>query len=105
MGLCPVVLFAFVRIATNARAVEEPMTIGEACGYVLSWLNQAITRLVKMDEFSCIGALRFLEIAGAVANLSTDAQIAAIAAANRATIHSADADFYRFGVDWRNPLP
>ena len=39
VGLCPVVLFAFVRIATNARAVEESMTIGEACGHVLSWLG------------------------------------------------------------------
>ncbi len=75
VGLCPVVLFAFVRITTNARVFEEPMTIGEACGYVLSWLNQAITRLVKMDEFSCIGALEYLERAGAGANLTTYAKL------------------------------
>jgi hypothetical protein len=36
VGLCPVVLFAFVRIATNARAFVDPMTIGEASGHVRS---------------------------------------------------------------------
>jgi len=104
VGLCPVVLFAFVRIATNARAFEQPMTVGEARGHVRYWLDEAITRLVEMDEAACLGALEFLDRAGAGANLTTDAQIAAIAVANWAIIHSADADFYRFGMDWKNPL-
>lgn len=104
VGLCPVVLFAFVRIATNARAFVDPMTIGEASGHVRSWLDEEVARVLDMDAASCIEALRLLDKAGAGANLTTDAQIAAIAAANKATIHSADADFARFGVDWKNPL-
>jgi len=105
VGLCPVVLFAFVRIATNKRAFEDPMTIGEASGHVRAWLDQEVTRLLEMDESICMGALQLLEQAAAGANLTTDAQIAAIALANKATIHSADADFSRFGVEWKNPLP
>ena len=36
VGLCPVVLFAFVRIGTSLRAFEEPMTIEEASRHVRS---------------------------------------------------------------------
>ncbi len=104
VGLCPVVIFAFVRIATNMRAFEVPMTIGEASGHVASWLDQEVTRVLEIDESTCMGALRLLEKAGAGGNLTTDAQIAAIALANKATIHSADADFSRFGVKWKNPI-
>lgn len=104
VGFCPVVIFAFVRIATNKRAFENPMSIEEASGHVRSWLDKEATRLLDMDEASCIVALQLLEKAATGANLTTDAQIAAIAAAKKATIHSADSDFSRFGADWRNPL-
>jgi uncharacterized protein len=36
VGLLPVVLFGFVRIGTNARAYQHPMTPSEAAGHVRS---------------------------------------------------------------------
>jgi predicted nucleic acid-binding protein len=50
----------------------------------------------------CLGYLRAIGTAG---NLTTDAQIAALAAEHGATVYSNDADFARFeDVRWVNPL-
>ncbi|MGH9380986.1 MAG: hypothetical protein ACRD2Z_10290 [Thermoanaerobaculia bacterium] len=50
-------------------------------------------------------ALSWLEAAGAGGNLTTDAQIAAIAHRHRATVQTADTDLGRFPDGrWRNPL-
>jgi hypothetical protein len=49
--------------------------------------------------------VQWLEAARSGANLTTDAQIAALASRHRATVHTADTDFGRFpGVRWLNPL-
>jgi predicted nucleic acid-binding protein len=49
--------------------------------------------------------MEWLDAQGSGANLTTDAQIAAIATRHRATVHTADTDFARFpGVRWSNPL-
>jgi len=46
-----------------------------------------------------------LREAGVAANLTTDAQIAALAIEHQAEVHSNDADFGRFpGLRWVNPL-
>lgn len=51
-------------------------------------------------------ALELLQGAGTGGNLTTDAQIAAIALRHRAIIHTADTDYARFpDVSWKNPLP
>jgi predicted nucleic acid-binding protein len=47
----------------------------------------------------------FLESLGTAGNLTTDAQLAAIAVEFQAELHSTDADFSRFqGLKWKNPL-
>ena len=50
----------------------------------------------------------FLELvtrAGTAGNLTTDAQIAALAIEHHAVVHSSDHDFGRFpGLRWINPL-
>jgi uncharacterized protein len=45
-----------------------------------------------------------LEKVGAGGNLTTDAQIAAVAKEHGALVHTADSDFSRFGVTWKNPI-
>ena len=105
VGLCPVVLFAFVRIGTSRRAFEEPMTIEEASRHVRSWLEMPSTHLLPQEESDVIRALDWLVLQGVGGNLTTDAQIAATALRTRAEVHTADADFSRFpGVKWVNPL-
>ena len=105
VGLCGVVLFAFVRIGTSRKAFEDPMTIEEAADHVRSWLARPVTDFLTMQEADVVQALHWLEAAGSGGNLTTDAQIAAIAHRHRAVVHTAETDFDRFSdVRWRNPL-
>ena len=105
VGLCAVVLFAFVRVGTSRKAFECPMTIEEAGLRVRSWLERPVTDFLITQEADFLLALHLLEIAGSGGNLTTDAQIAAIAHRHRATVHTADTDFNRFpDVRWLNPL-
>jgi len=104
VGICPCVLFAFIRIGTNARAFENPMSIDEATAIVGEWLQVACIQLLEFTPEDCEQAIRLLRKAGSGGNLTTDAQIAAIAVRLHASIHTADSDFSRLGVDWQNPL-
>ena len=105
VGLCPAVLFAFVRIGTSPRAFTEPLTVEEAAGHVEAWLQQPAAQLLEVDAEDIRSALGLLRRAGTAGNLTTDAQIAALGLRHRAVVHTADADFARFpGVRWRNPL-
>ena len=105
VGLCGVVLFAFLRIGTSRRAFLQPLSIEEASQHVRSWLQRSVTDLLALDEADVLRAMEWLEAQGSGANLTTDAQIAAIATRHRATVHTADTDFQRFpGVRWKNPL-
>lgn len=104
IGLCSVVIFAFVRIATHARVFENPLHIGEAVEIVRSWLDASPVRLIEPNAEDCLRSLQLLETVGSGGNLTTDAQIAAISERLKAAIHTADTDFARFGVRWNNPL-
>lgn len=105
VGLCPVVLFAFLRLSTHGRVFEHPMTAGEAAEHVASWLARPNVRLLVAGPGHVESVCGLLSKAGTAGNLVTDAQIAALALEYGATVHSADTDFARLtGVVWRNPL-
>ncbi len=105
VGLCNVVLSAFVRIGTSRRVFEQPLTVAEAAACVRHWLGRSVTEFLLMQERDLLLALKLLEAAGAGGNLTTDATIAAIAISCKATVHTADTDFGRFpAVRWLNPL-
>ena len=105
VGLCGVVMFSFLRVGTSRRAFRNPLSIEEAGRHVRSWLQRSITDLLILDESDLLRAMEWLTAEGVGGNLTTDAQIAAIAARHRATVHTADTDFQRFpGVRWKNPL-
>jgi toxin-antitoxin system PIN domain toxin len=103
--LCPLVLFAFVRISTTTRAFPHPMTIAEASAHVEEWLQRPNVQVATVEEGDIAVSLQLLREAGTGGNLTTDAQIAALAQRLGATIHTADGDYARFpGVRWLNPL-
>lgn len=105
VGLCGVVLFAFIRISTSRRAYTHPMSIQEASEHVQDWLEHTNTDLLVLEEVDLLRSLEWLNSLGCGANLTTDAQIAVIASRHRATVHTADTDFKRFPrVRSRNPL-
>ncbi len=71
----------------------------------MRWFEQPIVQFAEIQHEDIRQALAFLQEAGTGGNLTTDAQIAALAFRLGATIHSADADYARFsGVRWFNPL-
>lgn len=105
VGLCPAVLFAFIRIGTHARVFENPMPIQLAAGHVEDWLTRKVCRFVRFEPEDVNRALDLLRQLGVGGDLTTDAQIAATALRLDATIHSVDSDFHRFpGVRVFNPL-
>jgi uncharacterized protein len=103
--LLPPVVFGFVRISTHPRIYNDPLSVAEASAHVRSWLARKHVRLHDMLPDDVEKALALLEAAGTAGNLTTDAQIAAVALRLDAEVHTADLDFARFaGVRFTNPL-
>ncbi|MDD5200798.1 MAG: PIN domain-containing protein [Terrimicrobiaceae bacterium] len=105
IAIAPVVLFAFVRVATSPRAYDRPMKIETAASHVREWLDQPPVEVADLQPADVDLALHLLCGAGIGGNLTTDAQIAALSVRLRGEVHTADSDFARFpSVRWRNPL-
>jgi toxin-antitoxin system PIN domain toxin len=98
-------LFGFVRIATNPRAFDPPLAVDDAIDRVNAWLAQPHARVLLPGPRYLEIAFRLLRDLGAAGNLTTDAQLAAFAIENNATLCSNDTDFARFsGLRWSNPI-
>lgn len=105
VGLAPVCLFGFLRIATNRRVFENPLPIGDAIARVRRWLERPNATMLVPGSRHLELAFSLLEALGTGANLTTDVQIAAHALELNGEVCSNDADFARFeGVRWLNPL-
>jgi toxin-antitoxin system PIN domain toxin len=100
-----VVLAAFIRIGTNPRVFAHPLSLSQALARVQSWLDQPCTRVVQPTERHWVVFQQLLTSGQAVANLVTDAHLAALAVEHGCELCSTDADFARFPkLKWRNPL-
>ncbi len=103
--LCWTVLSAFIRIGTNPRVFEHPLSLEQALARVQSWLDQPCTRIVRPTERHWTVFKQVLKDGQAVANLVTDAHLAALAIEHGCELASTDSDFARFPkLKWRNPL-
>ncbi|MEW6140347.1 MAG: type II toxin-antitoxin system VapC family toxin [Thermodesulfobacteriota bacterium] len=103
--LCWTVLCAFIRIGTNPRVFESPLSLEQARARVQSWLDQPCTRIVRPTERHWAIFEQMLASGQAVANLVTDAHLAALAVEHGCELASTDCDFARFPkLKWRNPL-
>jgi uncharacterized protein len=99
------VINAFIRIGTNPRVFEHPLSIEQAFSRVQSWLDQPCTRLVQPTSRHWIVFKKMLSEGQASANLVTDAHLAALASEHGCVLMSTDTDFSRFPeIKWRNPL-
>ena len=98
-------LGAFLRISTNPRAAERPLSPDEAWSYVESWLAPETVWVPQPTErhAEVLGTLiRAYQLRG---NLVSDAQLAALAVEHGLTVCSADTDFALFSeIRWQNPL-
>jgi len=105
VGLPSVVVFGFVRIATNPRVFRDPMTPAETAKHIRSWMAQPVVRILEPPVGHVEEVLELLEALGTAGNLVTDAQIASLAIEHNAILHTADADFLRFpDLRWFNPI-
>ena len=103
--LCWTVLSAFIRIGTNPRVFESPLSLEQSLDRIHSWIDQPCTRIIRPTERHWTTFQRVLKDGQAVANLVTDAHIAALALEHGCTLASTDADFARFPkLKWINPL-
>lgn len=99
-------IWAFVRIATNARVFSKPLTTAEAQAIVASWLEQPCVGVLEPGERHWEIASRLMQEGQATGPLVMDAALAAIAIEHGATLCTTDRDFARFpGLSWINPLP
>ena len=98
-------VWAFLRISTNPRVYEHPLSMAEAEGHVSSWLAQPAAGILDPGERHW-DILRGLTHAGQTAGpLVMDAALAAIAIEHGASLFTTDRDFARFpGLRWSNPL-
>lgn len=105
VGFAWLTLWAFVRIATNPRVYEHPLSVEEAEAIVESWLARPVARILDPGERhwdTFRGLTRTGQCTGA---LVMDAVLAAIAIEHGATLATTDRDFSRFdGLSWRNPI-
>lgn len=105
VGLCWPVIVAFIRIATNARLHQRPLTLAEAIGCVESWLGQPGVRVLLPTEQHWGLFQDMLRAGKAAGNLVTDAHLAALAVEHQCVLYSTDSDFARFrGLKWKNPI-
>lgn len=103
--LCWPVLSAFIRIGTNPRIYEYPLSLEQALFQVQSWLAQPCIRVIRPTEGHWAVFKQMLIDGQAVANLVSDAHLAALAFEHGCDLASTDADFSRFPkIKWINPL-
>lgn len=105
VGLAWVAMSGFIRLMTSPRVMEKPMSAKQATSCVRDWLDVAPVRIIHPGDRFAELFFGYLVSLGVAGNLTTDAQLAAIAVEYQAELHSADTDFHRFpGLRWRNPL-
>jgi hypothetical protein len=98
-------VWAFLRISTNPRVFERPLSMAEAEARVASWLAQPAAGILDPGERHWDILSGLLRAGQAAGPLVMDAVLAAIAIEHGATLCTTDRDFARFpGLRWTNPL-
>lgn len=105
VGVAAPALFGFVRLVSNPRVLDRPLAVSEALGRVEEWLERPHVHFAQPGPRHLAIAFELLRTVGAAANLTTDAQLAAIAIEHQGELHSNDGDFQRFPrLRWVNPI-
>jgi toxin-antitoxin system PIN domain toxin len=105
VGLAAPALFGFVRLVTSPHVFDRPLGANEALTHVETWLSRAHVRFALPGPRHLDIVFGLLRELGAAGNLTTDAQLAALAIEYQGELHSNDTDFGRFRrLRWVNPL-
>ena len=104
VAFCWVVLLAFMRLSTNGRIFDGPLTANEAITQAQDWLAQPSAVVVEPTARHLGIVQQLLAPLAAGGNLVNDAHLAALAIEHRCEVVSYDTDFLRFhGVKLETP--
>lgn len=105
VGLPWASLTAFLRIATNPRALREPLRPDAAWEIVEAWLDVPTVWVPAPGEGHRAILGQLVREHDLRANLIPDAVLAALCIEHGLQLISADTDFARFtGLSWHNPV-
>lgn len=105
VGLPWPTLLAFIRIGTNPKAFDRPLSIRDAWSQVSKWLAVPTVWIPLPTDRHAVILSGLLQDTEALANLVPDAHLAALAIEHGLTLQSTDGDFARFPqLQWHNPL-
>jgi len=97
-------LLAFVRLVSDLRIYQRPLTVGGAWERVTAWLERPSVwvPVPNRRHASILGALLAQEQASRIV---PDAHLAALAIEHGLRLCTTDRDFARFpGLAWENPI-
>lgn len=99
------ILLAFIRIGTNPKAFNRPLSVRGAWAQVKEWLAIPTVWIpLPIDRHAAIWG-ELLHDTAALANLVPDAHLAALAIEHGLILQSTDGDLARFPrLQWQNPL-
>jgi uncharacterized protein len=105
VGIAGPALFGFIRLVSNPRVLDRPLAVDAALERVEEWLARPHVHFVQPGPRHLEIAFALLRHTSAAAQLTTDAQLAALAIERQGEVHSNDTDFGRFPqLRWINPL-
>ncbi|MDX2269900.1 MAG: type II toxin-antitoxin system VapC family toxin [Bryobacter sp.] len=105
VGIAWLVALGFIRLWTNPKIFEYPMTMEKALGHVESWLKRPAVKMINPGARHADILFRLLRESKSSGNITMDAHLAALAVETGGEIQSSDTDFLRFpGLRWKNPL-
>jgi toxin-antitoxin system PIN domain toxin len=105
VGLPWLSLLGFVRIATNPRLFEKPLSVSLAWQQIEEWLALPTVWIPQPTSHHAeiLGSL--LSASGTGGNLVSDAHLAALSIEHELVLCSTDRDFAKFpNLIWYNPL-
>jgi uncharacterized protein len=105
VGLPWASLLAFLRLVSNPRVFQRPLSMAEAWSRVDAWLSSGPVWVPEPTQRHAEILARLLAAPGVHGNLVPDAHLAALAIEHGLELNSTDGDFARFAeLKWRNPL-
>jgi toxin-antitoxin system PIN domain toxin len=96
---------AFLRVTTNPRLLDTPLSMAEAVGVVDDWLSQPSVAVLEPGSQHWRILKHLLAEAQVRGPMVTDTHLAALAIEHGAILQTTDRDFTRFpGLRFKNPL-
>ncbi len=97
-------VLAYLRLISNPRVYERPLSLADAWHRASAWLEQPVA-WVPLPTARHAGVLGQLLRPESASRLVPDAHLAALAVEHGLRVCTTDGDFARFaGVSWENPL-